>query len=381
MDPAWRNAYSLACLLRALVMLSGACAALPAESPRLRSAPAHDCRQSRGVSRQGRSRGNAQCVGSTAHKSSQPESIAAQRAGLRTVQQQGDLSKGRTDCLGMPVGVLPSVAACSAADPPASVHPCSSDKPTLEGQAAEAQPMPNGGSSGVPEVGVTIKAAMRELDMGLMMGGAALARSLHAAMVIAEDVWSQSASSFLPGNSHCEQSQQSRRNERWRQKQLQQGSKRKREEPEGRADGSLSHPIARSEACLHQNGPSNAPAGCSRVEWRGTAVWPHDESKLEEERQRSAPPGAQGCSAANIICCCITWTSVGCVEHPENAQLLATSAACIRLGVILQAPGRVCLCSTSACHLWIVFWRPTWAAEAVDSPVTSQVSPAIAYKQ
>ena len=379
-DPAWRNAYSLACLLRALVMLSGTCAALPAESPELCSRATLNSQQSRGVSRPGPPQEDAQCVVSTSHGSSQPESILAQPAGLSPGQHQGGLSKGRTDCLGMPASALPSMAACSPADPPALVHTCSSDKQTLEVQAAEAQPMPNGGSSGVPEVGVTIKAAMVELDMGLMMGGAALARSLHAAMVIAEDAWSQSASSFLPGDSHCEQSHQSRRNERWRQKQLQQGSKRKREEPEGGAGGSLGHPMARSEACLHQDGPSNAPAGCSRDEWRGMAVWPHDESKLEEERQRSVPPGAQGRSTAVDICCCITWTSVGCVEHPENAQLLATSAACIRLGVILQAPGRACLCNTSACHLWTAFWRPTWVAEAVDSPVTSQASSAITCK-
>ena len=240
--------------------------------------------------------------------------------------------------------------------------------------------MPNGWSTEVPEVGITIKAAMRELDMGLMMGGAALAGSLHAAMAIAEDAWSRSASSCLPDDSHCEQPQQSRRNKKWRQGQLQQDSKRKREEPEGGAGGSLGHAITRSEACLHQDGPSEAPAGCSRDGWRGTAVWPHDESRLEEERQQSVPPGAQGCSAAADICCCITWTSEGCDEHPEDAQLLAASAMCISMGVMLQAPGRACLCGMSACRLWTASWRPTWVAEPVDSPVTSQVSPAITYK-
>ena len=265
-DPAWRNAYSLACLLRALVMLSGTCAALPAESSRLRSGAAHDCQQSRGVSRPGHPQSDAQCVGSTAHGSSQPESIAAQPAGNSAVQHQGALSKGCMDCLGMPAGALPSVAACSAADPPAPVHACCSEKQTLYRQAKGAQPMPDGGSTEVPEVGITIKAAMRELDMGLMMGGAALAGSLHAAMAIAEDAWSQSASSCLPDDSHCEQPQQSRRNKSLCLKQLQQDSKRKREEPEGGAGGSLGHAITRSEACLHQDGPSEAPAGCSRDE-------------------------------------------------------------------------------------------------------------------
>ena len=327
MDPAWRNAYSLACLLRALVMLSGACAAQPAQSSRLCSGAAHNCQQSRGVSRQGPPQGNAQCVRNTAHGSSQPEHIAAQPAGVRTEQHQGALSVGCMDCLGMPAGALLSAAACSPADPPASVHACCSEKQTSCGQAARAQLMLDGGSSGAPEA-EAIEAAMRELDMGLMMGGAALAGSLHAAMAIAEDAWSRSASSCLPDDSHCEQPQQSRRNKRWRQGQLQQDSKRKREESGGGPEGSLCREIARNEACLHQNGPSEASAGCSRDEWRGTAVWPHDVSKLKEERQQSVPPGAQGCSAAVIICCCITWTQMDTMStlrmlSSEHLQLCA----------------------------------------------------------
>ena len=166
--------------------------------------------------------------------------------------------------------------------------------------------MPDVGSTEVPKVGITIKAAMRELDMGLMMGGAALAGSLHAAMAIAEDAWSQSASSCLPDDSHCEPPQQSRRNKSLCLKQLQQDSKRKSHEPEGGAGGSLGHAITRSEACLHQDGPRKTPARCSRDEWRGTAVWPHDNLKLEAQRQQSLPPGVHKCPAAIDLCCCMT---------------------------------------------------------------------------
>ena len=291
MDPAWRNAYSLACLLRALVMLSGACAALPAERLRLCSRAAHNSQQSRAVSRQGRPQEDAQCMGDMAHGSRQPDRIAAQHA-VSTVQHQGALSKGRIDCIGMPAGALLNMVACITAKMPASVHARTSDKQTLYGQAADAQLMPDEGSSGVPEAGA-IEASMRELDMGLMMGGVALAGTLHAAMAIAEDAWSRDASSSLPENGYCEQPQQSRMNERLRHEQLQQDGKRKREEPEGGAGGSLDHEVTRGEACLSQNGARKASTRCSQDEWRGAAVWPHDEAKVEEERQMSVPPGAQ----------------------------------------------------------------------------------------
>ena len=373
-DPTWRNAYSLACLLRALVMLSGACAALPAESPRLCSKAAPKSQQSRAVSSQGPPQEDAPCAGNTAPGGSQPEWTAAEPARVSTVQHRGALSLGRTDCVGMPAGALPSAAACSAADTPAPVHACTSDRQTFNGQAAEAQHMPNGGSYGVPEAGA-IEAAMRELDMGLMMGGVALAGSLHAAMAIAEDAWSRNASSFLPGSNHCEQPQQSGRHRMLHHEQLQHGNKRKRGEPEEGAGSSLGHDVTRSEACPNQNGPRKAPVTCSQDGWRGTAVWPHDESSLEEQRRLSVPPGAQGCSAAIGICCRITWTSLICKYQPENIQLCASSAICLSVGLILKVPGRACLRSTSACRHWTGFLEGYMAGRSCGQPchITGQL--------
>ena len=350
-DPAWRNAYSLACLLRALVMLSGACAALPAESPRLCSGAALSSQRSLSVSSQGAPQEDAECAGLRAGMSSQPEGNSEQPAGSSTAQHQGAPCTGCVDCIGMPAGALLSAAACGPAGPPASVHACSSDKQMLHGLAAKSQLRPDGGSSGGSEAGA-IEAAMRELDMGLMMGGAALAGSLHAAMGIAEDAWSWNASSFPPRISHCRQPEQSSRNGRLHHNQLQQDSKRKREEPEGGTGGSLDHVVTSSKACSDQHCSRKAPARCSQDEWRSTAVWPHDESKFEQERLLSVPPGAKGCPAAinNILSASVTPQKGN--QHPENFWRLAFLALCISAGVILQVPGRACVCGTSACHLW-----------------------------
>ena len=166
-EPAWRDAYALACLLRALIRLLSLHVSLPAVSESACSGAPPRCLP-RGSDRAPQPK-KLQQTGEQVEISHSALGTEAQPAVIETPAAQSLTSTqelwSKPPCGGMArEGSGNEECAESSSDQQTAVHESTS------GTAADG----------------AIMEAMRELDLGIMMGGHAYQESLHAAIAIAQ---------------------------------------------------------------------------------------------------------------------------------------------------------------------------------------------------
>lgn len=269
-EPAWRDAYALACLLRALVRLSRLRVTPPAVSEPPSSAAASEC-LSRASGRASQSKPLQQMgervvisgdiVGMKA-KPVELQGLTAQSLTAGTQEPAGTLRYG-----GMPrEGSGGQGFALSSSEQHTGMH----------------------GGSPMPPAACAIQAAMRELDLGIMMGGHTHHDSLHAAITIAQRACADQNEAGMrvadptrhleSGCAHLEQ------------KQTERGKKRDRSmREEGSGDGLSSR--------------SGKEIGCSTLLQvdqvsKVAAAWAPGELSAQKlsKFQQQLPPGAPQCT-------------------------------------------------------------------------------------
>ena len=286
-EPAWRDAYALACLLRALVRLSRLHVSPPAVSKPPCSAAASDSllrvsqSQSKHLQQTGEQVDTHGRTASTEGQHAELESLAAEP--LRGRQQPSS-----TLHCGKVLREDPS-------------------KPVRTGGRPEEHTETQDGNTGSP-AGRAIEAAMRELDLGIMMGGHTYQDSLHAAVAIAQKAWIEcsAAGSAVPiqqdpvrrEDSACEQG---------KHKQPESDKKRKRPTSENSIGECAS------------SGPTNG-TDCNTVPKVGqsskAAAWAPAE--LSHERlcklQQQLPPGAPHTTPCLMASCAGTPVGFPCPQ-------------------------------------------------------------------
>ena len=275
-EPAWRDAYALACLLRALVRLSKLHVSSPAVSEPRCSAAASDSL----LAVSGSQSKHQQETGEQSETNDRFACIEGQHAELQRPAAQS--LRGSQQSLSTPQcgGVLregPGRPGCTAA-------------------RSEQRMETHEGNTGSP-AGHAIKAAMRELDLGIMMGGHTYQDSLHAAVAIAQkaclecseagsaDASQQHAARHL--DSACEHSNHKTKNDK----------KRKRSILESALGDGASSRTTNVVCC------STAPAVGQNS--RAAAAWAPAELSSERlcELQQHLPPGAPQASPCPTASC------------------------------------------------------------------------------
>ncbi len=331
-EPAWRDAYALACLLRALVRLSRLHVSPPAVSEPLCSAAASESLLVVSASQFK----HQQQTGEQVETYDRIHSIDEQHAELECpVAQSLRGSQHPTSTL-----QCRQVPREGAGKPGCTL--------TISEQHTETHEGDPGSSAGH-----AVKAAMRELDLGIMMGGHTYQDSLHAAVAIAQKAWSKCSEAGNPDacqqhpmshpSSACEQSNH---------KQAERGEKRKR---------------PTHEACPGEGASSRPTDGlnCSAVPEAGqkskaAAAWAPAELSSERlcELQQLLPPGA---------------------PHANPRPIASRSGRLVGLSLLPDAHNDLFPCLLSVLDVtWVLALQDPWAAEefplSISRPLTAFLS-------
>ena len=197
---AWRNAYALACLLHALVRLFGTCTA--AGGQLLACAPAPAEQYSRENLEHCHEQSNEQQQ--VEHNFSNGTLRSADIPPSRLVNGLNDSShacQGAQSREAHSASQLQGLQESRVTDEHARPPDEQQSLETAPEQLARGQEH----STRTP-AGTVIEAAMRELDLGLMMGGLSFREHLHDAMALAQRAWQQQSRAHisLPVDSHRE---------------------------------------------------------------------------------------------------------------------------------------------------------------------------------
>jgi len=178
--PAWRDAYALACLLRALLRLSRLHASISAGN-HLPCKAAISQRQSR-ASEGACQPKNGQQGGEHAHSSGHMSSTKAWHVLLADEQQQGAAAQSCLSCAEEATSLQQDLQDTEPAHVQRRIYHEQECLESITGQQTRLNSDSSLGSD-------PIKAAMHELDLGIMMGGHAFQERLHAAIATAQSAW------------------------------------------------------------------------------------------------------------------------------------------------------------------------------------------------
>lgn len=196
---AWRDAYALACLLHALVRLSGTCTAAGSQQMACAPAPAEHCRSENLEHCHGQSNRQQQVEHAHSNGALRSANVPPSRLGngQDTSNSCQDAHSQEARSASQLLGLRESRVTDEHARPPDEQQSVE----TAPEQLARGQE-----DSSRSPAGTVIEAAMRELDLGLMMGGLSFQEHLHAAMALAQRAWQQQGRAHiaLPVDSHRE---------------------------------------------------------------------------------------------------------------------------------------------------------------------------------
>ena len=219
-EPAWRDAYALACLLRALVRLSWLHVSPPA------------------VSEARCSRAPAQSLPSSSDRAPQPEK-------LKQTGEQVDIIGNAANTEAQPAAIdTPAAQVLTSRQESSSEPPywATAERRRGNGERADISSDQHAGVHGRASATAAdgaVQEAMRELDLGIMMGGHTYQESLHAAMTIAQKALVEGSEAAKAGSSQLTPVRDVKiSGEQIEQSQTEHGRKRKRRmHEEGSGDG------------------------------------------------------------------------------------------------------------------------------------------------